>query len=423
MRPGISDLYRQQILPDVRGEILREPDVQIIGSDLEEIKQYFFEKHALKTIEEDAEQGASYEVEDYLKAIPAHERERGYAQDGDLRDFECQRVTVEIPLVPNEAINTVSNLSGNSYSISYSDSDFQWRRDRISTTIETIGYGFKRDEDQVAQEVEQALNRMRESIRFKNEAITNENRNLLGVIDQTIRGRLQKISENKEKLSALTSKISIPLKKKPVVGAKPIKLSEKPLVKRIKPKATLPEEYVLEESRVKDVISFLDNQAKNFESTPGAVKSLGEEDLRDLLLANLNTVFQGNATGETFSKNGKTDIYLKINKGNILICECKIWGGKSLYQKTIDQLRGYLTWRHNYGIVITFVKLKGFSKALTEAEQIIPSHESYIGGFKKLDETHFISNHKVDDEDKEVAIHHLFVSVRASPLLPLPSQV
>ena len=408
MRPRISDLYRQQILPNVRGEILRESEEQIIGSDIEEQKQYFFEKNALKTIEENAEVGASYEVDDYLTTIPAHKRERFYAQEGDLQNFECQRVIVEIPLVPNDDINTVSDLKGNSFSISYSDRDFQWSRDKIRTTIETKGYGFQYDDNKIAQEVEQALNRMRESVRVKNKAIASENQKLLEFIEQTIRGRLKTISESKEKLSALTTKISIPLKKKPVVGAKLIKISEKPIVKRIKPKTTLPEEYFLDQSMVRDVISFLDGQAKNFESTPTAVKSLGEEALRDLLLANLNSVFQGDATGETFSKRGKTDIYLKITKGNILICECKIWDGKSLYQKTIDQLRGYLTWRHNYGIIITFVKLKGFTKALNEAESLIPSHESYISGFRKMNETHFVSNHNVDDEDKGVCIHHLF---------------
>ena len=43
----------------------------------------------------------------------------------------------------------------------------------------------------------------------------------------------------------------------------------------------------------------------------------------------LNAIFSGKATGETFSNKGKTDIYLNIEKGNILVFECKIWGGKS----------------------------------------------------------------------------------------------
>ena len=361
MQPGISDLFREQILPNVRGEILRESEEQIIGSDIEELKEYFYDKHAIQSIEEDSKLEPSYEVVDYLKDIPAHQREHFYAQEGELKDFECQKVIVEIPIVPNGHIKTLSGLRGNTFSLSYSDNSFQWNIGKISATIETKGYGFQHDENQIAREVEQALGRMRQTIKFKNDAIKSENSNLLTVIDRTIRDRLSKISENKEKLSALTTKISIPLKKKPGVRAQAIKLSEKPILRRIKPKPSLPEELVLDESRVKDIITFLDGHAKSFENAPSAVKSLGEENLRDLLLGNLNSVFQGDATGETFSKKGKTDIYLKISKGNILICECKIWGGKALYEKTINQLRGYLTWRHNHGIIITFVRLKGFS--------------------------------------------------------------
>lgn len=408
MPPGISDYYRQRIIPAVRGEILRESDEQILGSDTEELKMYFFEKYAWSPIEEDPEREPSYDVQDYLKTIPAHQRERGYGYEGDLHDFQCQRVVVEVPILPNKNLNEIAGLRGDTYSLSYSDSDFRWGSSAVTHTIETKGYGFNYNEDQIAREVEQALARIRDTIRFKNESIKKENAGLLHTIFQTISERKQKINENASKLSELTKKISIPLKKKDVVGAQPVRVVEKPLVQRIKPKPTLPEEYVLDANRVQDIIQFLDGHARNFEQTPKAIKDLGEEDLRDLLLANLNSVFQGDATGETFSKKGKTDIYLKINKGNILICECKIWGGQALYIKTIDQLRGYLTWRHNYGIMITFVRTKNFTKILTESEEAIKSHESYLNGFKKLGDSHFVSNHRVDDEDKEVCVHHLF---------------
>lgn len=408
MPPGISDYYRQRIIPAVRGEILRESDEQILGSDTDELKQYYFEKYAWSPIEEDPGREASYDVQDYLKTIPSHQRERGYGSEGDLHDFQCQRVLVEVPILPNSHLGEIAGLRGDSFSFSYSDSDFQWNGSRVSYTIETKGYGFTHDEDRIAREVEQALVRIRETIRFKNESIKKENAGLLHTIFQTISERKQKITDNASKLFELTKKISIPLKKKEVIGAQPIHLAQKPVVQRLKPKPNLPEEYVLDEGRVQDIIQFLDGQARNFEQSPKAIKDLGEEDLRDLLLANLNSVFQGDATGETFSKKGKTDIYLKISKGNILISECKIWGGQALYGNTIDQLRGYLTWRHNYGIMITFVRIKNFTKVLNESEEAIKAHESYMGGFKKLGDSHFVSNHRVDDEEKEVRIHHLF---------------
>ena len=214
-------------------------------------------------------------------------------------------------------------------------------------------------------------------------------------------------------MASLTQAISIPLKKKQCSGAQAVRVAHSPLVQRVRPKPRLPEEYVLDEVRVNDIISLLDNQARSFEQTPKALEALGEENLRDLILANLNSVFEGGATGETFSKKGKTDIYLKITKGNILICECKIWDGKGVYDKTIDQLRGYLTWRHNYGIMITFVRNKDFTRALRESEAAIQVNSSYLNGFRRVGDTYFVSNHKVDDNEKVVKIHHLFYHLYA----------
>ena len=131
-----------------------------------------------------------------------------------------------------------------------------------------------------------------------------------------------------------------------------------------------------------------------------------------MILVSLNSLFEGKATGETFSHKGKTDIYLNIDKGNVLICECKIWGGQALYHKTIEQLLGYLTWRHNFGVMITFANQKNFLKILADAPVIIQGHTSYRSGFQKVTENHFLSHHKIDqDEAKDVEIHHLFYNL------------
>jgi hypothetical protein len=63
--------------------------------------------------------------------------------------------------------------------------------------------------------------------------------------------------------------------------------------------------------------------------------------------------------------------------------------------------------------MVAFVRNKGFSQVLGAAEDSIKGHESYMNGFRKNSDTHFVSNHKVDDDDKEVAIHHLFYHLSA----------
>lgn len=197
-------------------------------------------------------------------------------------------------------------------------------------------------------------------------------------------------------------------------AAQRIKVDHKPLVKAVRPTRQRAEDYVLDQQKVLDIITVIDNQGHQFEKTPNTYKNSEEEDLRNIILVGLNTLFEGSATGETFSANGKTDIYLNIVKGSILVCECKIWGGQKLYHETIDQLLGYVTWRHNFGIIITFVKIKNLTKVLKEMPDIIEAHGSFKTGVKEHNQTHFISTHTLkQDDDKEVQIHHLFYNLYA----------
>jgi hypothetical protein len=161
-----------------------------------------------------------------------------------------------------------------------------------------------------------------------------------------------------------------------------------------------------------DIIEIIDNSCRQFERTPKTYARSGEEDLRNTILVGLNGVFEGRATGETFSVRGKTDIYLNIEKGNILICECKFWEGCQQYRDTIDQLLRYLSWRNNYGIMITFSKRKDFSRILAEIESVVTKHSSYNKGFRELVSNHSLSIHRLPmDDGKEVEIHHLFYNL------------
>ncbi len=407
--PSISDYYRR-LTEDVRSEILREPEEQIIGSDINDLALYYFDKYSLSPIEIDENKEASWSQENYVKTIPANQREEFYRQDGD-KDWPCERVLVEIPIKLNEKMNIISQYRSSTMSLSYSSNDFNWGQSYISFKIETKGYDLNYDEDKIAQEVNSGIKRVKEMIDWKNKDINSENEKFLSQIKDLIKNRKEEIENNKQKLSTLTSKINIPLKMRNVPASNNVVIDKKPIVKRIKPTPELPEEYILDEEKVKDIIEVIDNQADSFEKTPSTFKDLGEEDIRNLICANLNSIFKGSATAETFSKKGKTDIYLNISKGNILIFECKFWGGKKLYHSTINQLRGYLTWRQNYGVIINFVKVKNFTQALNQVEEIIKESDSYLSGYKKINDTQFVSYHKVDDDDKQVKIMHLFYNL------------
>lgn len=408
-KPTISDYYRKA-LEDVRGKVLRESESQIVGTDSLELAQFYLQDVSLAPIEFDDEKGPSWEHQSYVKTIPAHQRESFYQSEGDF-DFACERVRVEMPIKYNKDIRTLASLTSSTFSISYSDRDLQWSEQSISFTVETKGYGFSMDENQIANKVNEGIRRVQEAIGWKNGDITKENAYLLSQTRLLIDGRKNELEQSKGKINSLMQKINIPLKKKLPEAMQRISIDHKPIVKRIKPAPQLPEEYQLDENKVNDIVEVLDNQSKSFEKTPNAVAKLGEEDLRDLILANLNSIFEGKATGETFSNQGKTDIYLNLDKGKILVFECKIWGGKKLLLETIDRLRSYLTWRHNYGVLIFFVKLKNFTKILDGIDVSIKESSSCKDSVRKINETHFVAAHSLQDEDKEVKIHYLFYNL------------
>jgi hypothetical protein len=110
------------------------------------------------------------------------------------------------------------------------------------------------------------------------------------------------------------------------------------------------------------------------ELSPATFFGLSEDDIRNILLVSLNCSYEGNATGETFSKQGKTDILIKESGKCIFIAECKIWKGPAGLTGAIDQLLGYTTWRNTKTAILLFNKNKGISEVL---EKIVPTVEEH----------------------------------------------
>ena len=69
------------------------------------------------------------------------------------------------------------------------------------------------------------------------------------------------------------------------------------------------------------------NMVQVMELSPHAFLDMGEEDLRYHFLVQLNGAFKGQATGETFNFQGKTDILIRVDGRNVFIAECKFWDG------------------------------------------------------------------------------------------------
>jgi len=132
-----------------------------------------------------------------------------------------------------------------------------------------------------------------------------------------------------------------------------------------------------------------------------------EEGLRDQFLFILETRYEGiTATGETFNKNGKTDIILKYSADNtnLFVAECKFWKGSSEFHQAVNQLFDrYLTWRDSKVALIFFVQNKDFSKVLETVKVEAQKHSYYKKVINYNGESSFSYIYRLpNDEDKEV---------------------
>lgn len=400
--------YYAALFNEMKLKIAGESDDYIIAQPTEDLVKYYMGS-ALNPIELDPNKEETIELKKFIKTIYAHERDWGYQQDGDLK-MECENIIVKIPMLANHKIDQIFKLRTNSISLSGGP---QFTIEENSFVIEVEMKGYRRDltDEQVRDVILSNKSGIQVLLSSKNAEINKENIKLEQHLTQFINERKNKLDADKNRLSNLVNLVKIPLARKDRDIVKQILVNKKPFVSKIKPKIP-DEDYQLDREKVIDIIKLLNNQCVQFEKTPKTYEKFDEPNLRDLLLSNLNSIFEGQATGETFNNEGKTDIYLNIDKGNILVAECKFYGGQKLYHKTIEQLLGYLTWRHNYGIMLSFCNQKNFTKILDDAESIITSHESYEKGFQKIDKAHFISVHVLPGDDyKYLEIHHLYYNL------------
>ena len=170
---------------------------------------------------------------------------------------------------------------------------------------------------------------------------------------------------------------------------------EVPIIKKIVPTPQLVLKnkvaYHIKEDMYRDILKHIYTLCKDYEKRESVYKGKHEEDLRDLIVPSLNSVFLGaNSSAETFNRTGKTDIITKAPDGsNVFIAECKVWRGEKMFLEAIDQLLGYVTWRDTRTALILFVKNSGITEIIEKAKSTITQHTCYVGYKFQVEESSF----------------------------------
>lgn len=258
--------------------------------------------------------------------------------------------------------------------------------------------------DSVQSEIKSRLENIEQYLGWLNNTATPFNDALKGQATGQIEARKQKLLADRSLVSGLGFKMR-ERKDAPRTYAAPSvkrKITPKPPSASTKPYAPEP---VLEQSQYEHILGVLENMASVMEQSPKAFGQMDEEALRTHFLVQLNGQYEGNATGETFNFEGKTDILIKVEGKNIFIGECKFWKGEKAFLDTIDQLLGYVSWRDTKAAVLVFNRNKDFSKVLETITDAVPNHANCKKLKKQMSDTSwsYLFSQR-DDPNREMTI-------------------
>lgn len=261
------------------------------------------------------------------------------------------------------------------------------------------------DLDMLEQLYKRGLASIEDHLEWVRQDIEVYNRSLLQSAKETILRRKQKILADRSMSSAL----GIPLKQRDnaprtyvVPGIKKKPNIVRPVVTTEEPFAPEP---VLADEEYKNILNIICNMTHVIEQSPRAFARMGEEVLRTHFLVQLNGQYEGQATGETFNFQGKTDILIKEQGKNIFIAECKFWKGPKGLTETIDQLLSYLSWRDTRTAILLFNRKRNFTNILTKIPETMKEHPCYKRQEPLQCETEFrYIFHQPGDPNREIIL-------------------
>lgn len=349
------------ILPEVESI----DDNRLLNTSIEDLVQYFEEKMKIEPIAltENGIYVTQSEVDidvrgDYGRDI--RNRSRPFYQKGTSNSFHIG-FTGESDL-----------FKGNPGYFNSLMPDAVIANSEIILTYETL----KNDPNEIQTKFDRDLAPIRDFINRVESIVLSYNSKIKDQAKQFILQRREKILANLN----LVSSLGYPMRR----NSNAPKTYTVPIVKR-KAEIRLPiastepfnPEPALENKVYEHILSVIDNMVLVMERSPKAFINMGEEDIRQHFLVQLNGQYDGQATGETFNFEGKTDILIRDKGKNIFIAECKFWKGSKGFIETIDQILGYTSWRDTKTAILVFNRNKDFTAVIEKARETLKEHPNY----------------------------------------------
>lgn len=394
-------LFRQRELRAVlearEGELAQKinslAEQRILNSSHSDLCKYFVEIYTIDVVEID-EQGIEVDYGD--ARVDVRHRPDYFVRDRDRPAMvDGTRVAFFVPFVGSEQLlqcqPSTYTLDGGIDALCR-DGNVVFIYDRTRQDASKIGDEFQRD-----------LDRLRTYLSRVNGQVREHNAALVDLVDQCITSRREKLLHDR----GIVESLGFPLKR----SDGPTTYSTPDVKRRITPRfpAVSKEPYqpepALDMAEYEHILSIVSNMVLVMERSPQAFRGMSEENLRQHFLVHLNGHYEGQATGETFNFDGKTDILIRANNKNVFIAECKFWTGPSGLTDAVDQLLGYTSWRDTKTALLIFNRDRKMSTVLEKIPDVVKGHTNFKkevacdleAGFR------FILGHR-DDSNREVIL-------------------
>jgi hypothetical protein len=265
-------------------------------------------------------------------------------------------------------------------------------------------------------ELNSSLQLIRQSVDAQSSMLAQYQRDLPARARNAVTHRRGQVS----KLHDLAAAFNIPMARKAgMPDYRPVDVQKKRTVAAIPnaPAAGFKPEPAITDDLYEEILSNIRHMGATFEGTPQTYQPLGEEGLRDIILASLNGVYQGAATGEAFRKYGKTDLRIEEQSRSAFVGECKLWGGERVLIGALEQLLDYTTWRDGKAALIMFNKsVAGFAGLQETIAKALPAHGLFLRdkGCGHTGEHRFAFRAK-EDEGREITVHVFCFNLYVSP--------
>lgn len=362
----------------LKKEIEQLSDAEIVSCNFQEWAKYFADKYYVVPItlfETNIERTLS-EIK-----IKMGNPFRGIAYERDFVEIDGVRITFKIPydgnpdlfeLRPSRYI--LSKFTTRSFIRPHENEcgsftlDLEYTKQGLQDKGDAMN-------DFVLGQFKSEFKSYKSMIEYVNIEVESYNRGLFDISLQLLSARKEKA----DSLAAISNALQIPLKiSKDAPNTKPVQLQR--IVKQPSSKPAISsssQEPFISDSDYKNINDIIFMYGTTMEKTARTYFLNTEEELRDHLLAALNTHYY-QATGETFRKIGKTDILIEFDNKAAFIGECKIWHGEKVFQDAIQQVLNYSTWRDLKVSVIIFNKEnQSFQTILAKIKMWVEKNTSY----------------------------------------------